>query len=673
VDKHRMLRRQLVRHFGTDLPTDPRLRAFLDDVNAAYQEADHGRTLLERALDLTSTELFERNLALHEATSGGDVGIWTLDPGAQLSLQGFPLPCVPDTHRRVMVSVDEFLAKVGADERAAVAAAFATQNERIAIRFWVDDERGRRWLEVRGRRRPNAIGMAGICIDVTHACHALEQQQLLRAVIDTAPNLIFAKDREGRFTLVNAAVAALYGTTPEGLVGKTDADFNDDAEQLEHFRRDDLDVMDTLEERFIAEEQVTDSHGCVHWFQTVKRPLVGPDGRGHQVLGISTDITDRRRAEEERVRLEDSLRQAQRLESLGLLAGGVAHDFNNLLTPILVYTEMISEGAPAGSEFLEHTAEIQSAALRARDLTGQLLAFGRKQTLTMIALDLNAEVEQLRSMLSRIVPASIELGVDREPDLPQVLADRTQIHQILMNLAANACDAMPDGGRLRFITRADREQQQVLLTVADTGSGMDAETQAQIFEPFFTTKALGKGTGLGLATVYGAVQQHAGTIEVESSPGLGTRFLIRLPAVRVAAREEETTKIPVIRSRARTTILIVEDDARVLRLVGTLLRRRSFEVLVANHPDAALSLAREHPGSIDLLLSDVVMPGLNGVEMHRRMVEHRANLRVLYMTGYSQDAFGVGGRVEVDHRILRKPFTSADLFSAIDAVLATQA
>jgi len=849
---HRMLQRQLRRHFGDAVPEDPRWRAFLDDVDAAYREADGGRALLERALELTSEELFARNQELQEAMSGADIATWALSAsGDHIALQGFPTPFVRDNLTRRSMPLTAFLETVAAEDRDRVASTLRDPElpDRLVVRFWIEDERGPRYLEMRGRRASTAAaGHVGICIDVTreqraddehlriaqhHAvlmglaqsmagawgnleavfdlitaevaatlgvagvaiwlyeptqgtlsvasacfdgahergqvldlsahprykaaiathrviaaedatthpatrslasacltprgltavldasilmrdevlgvvCHAhrgpprvwtpdeqafavsiadlvalaieghrrstveaalAAQERLLRTVIDTAPNLIFAKDRAGRFTLANQATADLYGCAIADLIGKTDADFNPSSDEVEHFRHDDLAVMDTLSERIIEEEQVTDATHRARWFQTVKRPLIGGDGRADHVLGVATEITERKHAERERARLEDKLRQAQQLESLGLLAGGVAHDFNNLLTPILVCADLLQELPPGDPSTHEYLEDIRAAGVRARDLTAQLLAFGRKQPLVMAAVDLNAEIEQTRAMLSRVVPAHIEIAVDLQPGLPPIRADRTQVHQILMNLGANARDAMPLGGRLGFATRLEHRDDGVLvaLTVSDTGHGMDAQTAAQVFEPFFTTKERGRGTGLGLATVYGVVHQHGGSIEVESSPGHGTTFVIRLPAATSGRHATlAATAQPRIEPRAtRATVLLVEDDPRVLRLVGTLLKRRPIDLLSTPSPERALELARDHPGAIDLLITDMIMPGMTGIQLHQRLLADRAVLPVLLMTGYAETPL----LLAVDSVLLRKPFAAADLLQHVDDLL----
>ena len=328
------------------------------------------------------------------------------------------------------------------------------------------------------------------------------QRRFLRQVIDLNPSFIFAKDREGRFTLVNQAVADNYGTTVEELVGRTDADFNPDAEQVEHFRRDDLEVMDTRREKVVPEEVITDSTGQKRWLHTIKRPIVGPDGRADQVLGVSTDITGLRL-------LEEQLAQAQKMEAVGRLAGGVAHDFNNLLTVILGSVDMLLDTLEPGHPGQPHGEEIRRAGERAAMLTRQLLAFSRRQLLQPGVLDLNRIVTDGARMLRHLIGEDIELVVLPEAADARVRADATQITQVILNLAINARDAMPHGGTLTirtFLSAGDGASGAtpggcVTIAVTDTGHGIAPEVVPHIFEPFFTTKPVGLGTGLGLATV----------------------------------------------------------------------------------------------------------------------------------------------------------------------------
>jgi PAS domain S-box-containing protein len=498
--------------------------------------------------------------------------------------------------------------------------------------------------------------------------HALDRQStFLRQVIDLNPNLIFAKDREGRFTLVNQSLADVYGTTVDGLVGKTDADFNKNAEEVEWFRKKDLEVMNRGQEVIIAEEVITDAQGRQRFLQTVKRPIVDADGHAHQILGVATDITERKRAEEDRQKLEVTLRHAQRMESVGILAGGMAHDFNNLLTPILAYAEQAMKELPAGHPVIEDLGEIASAAKQARDITAQLMAFGRKQVLKVRAIDLNEEVIAGRRMLSRFIPTNIEVAVKLAPDLPAILADPTQIQQIIINLAANARDAMPNGGTLTIVTGTGLDDR-VELAVIDTGTGIDPAALPHIFEPFFTTKELGRGTGLGLATVYGIVNQHGGTIDVESEPGRGTIFTILLPRAqgRPASSAPASVAVP---SRGDETVLVVEDEKLVRKMIKKMLTLAGFNVLVVSDPLEALELARTHVGAIHLLLTDVVMPHMNGKELFDRMAAIRPGTKVVFMSGHARDYLGRQGVLADGISFVAKPFVPAELTRVVRETL----
>ncbi len=367
-----------------------------------------------------------------------------------------------------------------------------------------------------------------------------EQSEFLRQILDINPNLIFAKDRQGRFTLVNKTVADIYGTTVESLIGKTDADFNSNPEEVEFFRRMDLQVMDTLEEVVIPEEVITDAKGGTHWLQTVKRPIIGPDGKSNQILGVASDITHHKL-------LEEQLRHAQKMEALGELAGGIAHDFNNMLAVILTNAERLLDHANrkvVDSASMKSGLElILSSCDRAATLVRRLLTFSRKQPARPVVLDLNQSLKELTTVLQRLIGDGIELTFDSNGHNPHVRIDPVELEQVIVNLAVNARDAMPRGGRLTLSTtqqtiRANSATgyglpagEYAKLIISDTGSGMTPEVAQRIFEPFFTTKPTGKGTGLGLAIVYGIVKQAGGRITVDSTPGKGTRFEILVPVV----------------------------------------------------------------------------------------------------------------------------------------------
>ena len=675
-------------------------------------------------------------------------------------------------------------------------------------------------------------------------------------VLDLNPSFIFAKDREGRFTLVNQAVAEAYGTTVESLLGKADSDFNPKAEEVDHFRRDDLEVMDTHREKFIPLESITDAGGRLRWLQTIKRPIVDPDGQVHQVLGVSTDVTLRKQAEdslqrrneqilahqqalheltltclpdldaalariaevaartlkvarvgiylttevrtalrcqgihqkgavatgkgallqarqypayfsaleeqrviaacdactdprtrelaEEHLRaqgitsllhvcirlhgrvagvvchehvgpprewaleeqhfassiadlaalalgnaarqeLEDQLRQSQKIEAVGVLAGGIAHDFNNLLTAILGYCDLLRPRLDLSDPGRTHLEEIRKAGDRAAVLTRQLLAFSRKQVLDPKVLDLNAVVSGMEGLLRRLLSEDVELKSVRGERLWHVRADPGQMEMVLMNLVANARDAMPTGGKLTLETMNmeldeayNRRRpyappgQYVLLAVSDSGSGMDPETVSRVFEPFFTTKEKGRGTGLGLSTVYGVVKQSNGHIQVYSERGIGTTIKVYLPAVEAPVemlpRSPAEISARVIRGE---TLLLIEDETLVRELAHEILTGQGYRVLDAGSGEEAIRVFEAHPEPIQLVVTDVIMPGMNGREVYERMAQLRPGLKVLYMSGYTQSAIVHRGVLEPGTAFVQKPFTIPSFLERVREVLDT--
>jgi two-component system cell cycle sensor histidine kinase/response regulator CckA len=419
-------------------------------------------------------------------------------------------------------------------------------------------------------------------------------------------------------------------------------------------------------------------------------PLRRPDGTIYGIMSILMDVTERKAAEESRARLaiveEQLLRQSQKMEAVARLAGGVAHDFNNMLTAISGYSDLLLHRLPDSSMLRRDVEEIRKAGDRAAALTRQLLAFSRRQVLEPKLLDLNAVVTRMGEPLRRMVGGNIELSTDLSPSLSRVKADPAQIEQVIMNLAFNARDAMPDGGRLTIAT-ADAELSpayaavhsevrpgpHVLLSVADTGQGMDDEVQAHLFEPFFTTKERGKGTGLGLATVYGIVHQSGGHIRVNSAADRGSTFLVYLPraeAIEGGAREAERPLLPHP-SPGTETVLLAEDEEVVRRLARDILSENGYRVLEAANGREALLLSEAHRGEIHLLLTDVIMPKMSGRELAERVRPLRPDLRILYMSGYVDDAILRHDVLEDRVPFLQKPFTAEELARKVREVLDT--
>jgi NO-binding membrane sensor protein with MHYT domain/nitrogen-specific signal transduction histidine kinase/CheY-like chemotaxis protein len=396
------------------------------------------------------------------------------------------------------------------------------------------------------------------------------------------------------------------------------------------------------------------------------------------LLGSAADLWVRRRDE-----TSERRQQSQRLEAIGQLAGGIAHDFNNLLTAILGNVAFVLEATPKDDPRYEDVLEIERAATRAAELTRQLLAFGRKQILRPTTLDLNSVLAYIMRMLNRLVGEHIEIALRPAPLLGLVRADMAQLEQVIVNLVVNARDAMPDGGKLTIETRnvtlgAEFTRQHgiapgayVLMAFTDTGVGMDPGTQARIFEPFFTTKPRGRGTGLGLATVYGIIKQSGGTLSVYSEPNRGSTFKLYLPQVSEEAREAGEVPVPLAAVEGSGTVLLVEDEEIVRSLAARVLRTSGYRVLVAANPAEAERAGTEHPGAIDLLLTDVIMPGTTGPKLAAELVALRPEMRVLYMSGFTENAIVHHGVLAPETQFIHKPFTPAALAAKVREVLET--
>jgi PAS domain S-box-containing protein len=506
------------------------------------------------------------------------------------------------------------------------------------------------------------------------------QEQLLRSesnfrsIVTNAPYGICRCDVKGTLLDANPALVSMLGyENTSHIVGRHMSDLYTDSQQwfelADYFR---------YHEEFngvVAEWVRKDKTAIV---VRLSGRTIHERNNGIRYELFAEDISERRV-------LEQQLRQSQKMEAIGRLAGGVAHDFNNLLMVICGYSEFLLERVGSDPKLRVPAQEIANAADRATSLTRQLLAFSRKQMLAPKVVDLNAIVTENLKMLTRMIGEDIELVMVPGPELGAVKADPGQIEQVIMNLAVNARDAMPHGGKLTIETAnvtVDEEYarshapimvgQYVMLAISDTGVGMDAETQSHIFEPFFTTKGL-KGTGLGLSTVYGIIKQSGGYIWVDSEPGKGTSFKIHLP--RVSATGEPIIAEPRVTAakseQPRETILLVEDETELRRLVHQYLEHQGYTVLVAADGAEAIELANAHPGPIHMLLSDVIMPGMNGRELARRLSASRAEIKVLYMSGYTENVIAQKGTLEEGITLLEKPFTLATLKAKVREKLAS--
>jgi two-component system cell cycle sensor histidine kinase/response regulator CckA len=500
-----------------------------------------------------------------------------------------------------------------------------------------------------------------------------ESEARLRVLIEQLPAVLWTVDKELRFTSVLGAGLARFGLKPDQLVGSS---------LLNYFETADQTFLPIAAHRRAVAGEATTFH--VEWkgvsLACHAEPLRDAAGAPQGAICMSLDITDRKQ-------LEEQLRQAQKMEAVGRLAGGIAHDFNNLLMVIQGYADLLAERVSVGDPLRRNAEQIQMAAQRATSLTRQLLAFSRKQMLAPKVLNIQTVVSDMEKILRRLIGEDVALETSSAADLWLIKADRSQVEQVILNLAVNARDALPQGGRLTIETanvELDSSYahppavlapgQYVMLAVTDNGCGMDAETQAHIFEPFFTTKEKGKGTGLGLATVYGIVKQSGGYVWVYSEPGRGTSFKIYLPRIEEQQTAAGRDRKPDARSlpRGSETVLLVEDEKGVRELAREYLEMCGYTVIEAENGHTALELAAMHSGPIHLLMTDVVMPGISGRELAQRALQIRADIKVLYMSGYTDQAVVCHGILETDAVLLQKPFTLGTLAAKLREILTVE-
>jgi len=494
-----------------------------------------------------------------------------------------------------------------------------------------------------------------------------QSQARFTAFMSHLPGVAFIKDLDGKYVFYNESALPQFGKGTEDILGKTDEEIWP-PENAKRYRENDDEVIRTGKPvEFLEPVEHPDG---IHTWQIFKFPII-EDHRVAMVGGIGIDVTERRT-------LEDQLSQSRKMEALGRLAGGVAHDFNNLLTVISGYGQLALEslGNSPTERLSVYLQEILNSSRRASALTGQLLAFSRRQTVQPKVLDLAELLRSVERLLQRMIGEHVDLTVHAGHEPCLVRADAHQMEQVLMNLAVNARDAMPLGGTLdiecrvleQAVERPGRPPLRVLLEIRDTGVGMDAAVKAQMFEPFFTSKDKGKGTGLGLSTVYGVISQAGGHIEVESEPGKGTQFRILLPLAEGIAETLGSASgdaAPV----GLETVLLVEDEPGVRALAETVLKKLGYKVLVADSGEAALELWGEKRGSIDVLLTDVIMPQMSGGDLAHRLREMNPRLKILFMSGYTDDMLASHGVLAGETQLIQKPFTADALGRKLRSVL----
>ncbi|HUD67537.1 MAG TPA: PAS domain S-box protein [Candidatus Sulfotelmatobacter sp.] len=510
-------------------------------------------------------------------------------------------------------------------------------------------------------------------VEIKHNEQALRRSEArYRSLVQSSVYGIYRSSLEGRFLDVNPALISMlgYSAAEEVLLLDPEKDIFAKADEhtrlIEEFRC--TGRLDGIEVKWKRRD------GSAITVRISGRAVSSADEPADVLEAIAEDVTDRRA-------LEDQFRQAQKMEAVGRLAGGVAHDFNNLLMVISGYAEVILAGLDFDHPLREKATAIQQASDRATTLTRQLLAFSRKQLLELKVVDVNAIVADMERLLRPLIGENVELVAKLAPKAGHVRADAGQLEQVLMNLVVNAKDAMPAGGRLTIQTHnlvldeSHRRGQTfihpgnyVMLSVTDTGTGMDKETQSRIFEPFFTTKEKGKGTGLGLSTVYGIVKQSGGYVIVQSELGHGTSFHIYLPQVE-GTTEKHAAPVAGATAGGTETILLVEDEESVRQLVRDTLEAKGYNVVDAENGEAGLAAAARHMGNIDLVITDVVMPGLGGREMVERLSLTRPAAKVLFLSGYTEDAILSEGSIQSGTAFLQKPFTLQNLSRKVREVL----
>jgi PAS domain S-box-containing protein len=523
------------------------------------------------------------------------------------------------------------------------------------------------------------IGVIGVARDITAQKRAVrdleEWKQRYEAAVQVSGQILYDWDPRTNAVTYGGSLEQVLGYRVTELTGEA-------AEWLQYVHPDDrqgfireLDRALVTGTSFHLQYRVRRKDGLYLMVRDDRFIFLNTQGLISRMVGFIVDIS-------ERIRWEEAIRQAQKMEAVGRLAGGIAHDFNNLLTAIMGYSDLLLPRLQSEEISRRYASEIRKASERAASLTQQLLTFSRRQMLHPKVMDLNTVVHDVCKMLTRVIGEDVELITKLEPSLGLIRADPGQFQQVLLNLAVNARDAMPNGGQLTIETRnadlahtnptaieSGRTEPVVHLIVTDTGIGMDAETKAHLFEPFFTTKSVGKGPGLGLAVVYGIIQQSGGSIDVVSFPGKGTTFRMSLPRMPSDASIHERSFEQARVQAGSETILVVEDEENVRQLIWTVLKAGGYQVIEASGPDEALRLSAEHGGGIDLLLTDVVMPGMSGRSLAQQLLAHRPGMKVLYMSGYAADDQGQIGQEESEEAFIQKPFASSELFCRVREVL----
>jgi PAS domain S-box-containing protein len=673
-------------------PTSPSFDA--SDQDMAQALADHA------ALAIGNARSYAAERAARDAAETATTALRESEKAHRLLFEASPLPLfVFDIETLAPIAVNEatlLLYGYSLDEfmqlKVADLAVDGRESARARLAAWGDAEATgtSRYHRKDGSQfvaeyTTRALSLAGrsaritVIKDITERYEAEQTRGLLAAIVQSSNDAIVSKRLDGTVTSWNGAAERIFGYSAEEAVGQPISIL---------IPADRLDEERTFLDRIAKRERI-------NHYETIRRrkdgslvsvsvslaPMLDFSGKVVGASKTARDLTAQRKAEGALRHTEEQLRQAHKMEAVGRLAGGIAHDFNNVLSVILSYGQILLADLKPGDPMRDDVEEIRKAGKRAADLTRQLLMFSRQQVLEAKVLDLNEVLTGMDKMLQRILGADVDLVSLPVQPLGRVRADPSSVEQVIMNLVVNARDAMPTGGKLTMETGnvvLDEAYAQahlgvkpgphVMLAVTDTGTGMDKATLTQIFEPFFTTKEIGKGTGLGLSTVFGIMQQSGGSVWVYSEPGEGTTFKVYFPRVDATVEATRATEPPTT-LRGSETILLVEDDDQVRVVVRGILRRSGYHVIEARNAGEALLHSEEHAGTIDLLLSDVVMPQMSGPALAKRLASVRPDMKVLCMSGYTDDSIVRHGVLEAHFAYLQKPITPEALTMKVREVL----
>lgn len=646
---------------------------------------------LRKAMEARASELALSEARLELALEASGVGLWEWDlrTNRVFYSRSWKRQIGYEDHE-ISDSFDEWRTRVHPDDldrMLRTVQAFVQEpwpNYEVEFRFRHKDG-DYRWILTRAELKRDAQGraerMLGCHIDITDLKRIEEELKLgearYRELFESNPNPMWVYDLETlRFLDVNHAAIRKYGYSRDEFLRMKITEIRP-AEEIPRLLENIARVQEGFDDAGIWTHRKKD--GTLLKAEVTSHTMDW-NGRRAEIVQAQ-DVTERLRAEAEREKLEADLRQAQKMEAVGRLAGGVAHDFNNNLTIILGYCELILNRLKKDDPLYKQLSEIRRAGESSARLTKQLLAFSRKQTIALGALDLNQSILEFEQMIRRVIGENIQLELHLAEGLSPVMGDAGQIQQILMNLAVNARDAMPGGGVIMIATSQEGRGQAVeggekgtanggvLLLFSDTGTGMDEGVREHIFEPFFTTKGGGVGTGLGLSTVYGIVQQMGGTISVDTEPGSGTTFKIRFPACPAGETPARERSPGQQWGQGRETILVAEDQDDIRGLAASILDEQGYRVIASASGAEAIRCGEQEGNRIDLLLTDVVMPGMTGKELAERLSARHAELKVLYMSGYTADVIGRQGVLEPGTDFLAKPFTPAELTRKVREVL----